>query len=96
MGNLIFKVNLRPPSRYTNLAQFIDAISGYLLVIAIPLAVILIIYAGIKMLLARGNPGEVQKAKDILWYVLIGLAIIVIGRGFISLITSIVGTPKVS
>jgi hypothetical protein len=39
---------------------------------------------------ARGDAGEVGKAKEMLKYAVIGLVIIFIGRGFISLIKSII------
>lgn len=89
-----FNINLVQPSRFRDLAEFVNAISGYILQLAIPLAVVLIIYAGVKFILARGNIGEVSKAKQILWYVFIGLAIVLIGRGFISLITSLISLPS--
>jgi len=85
-----FGFKLQNSSRFADVAQFVNAISGYVIQIAMALAVILIIYAGVRFILARGNPGEVGKAKTILWYVLIGLAIVIIGRGFISLILSII------
>ncbi len=40
------------------------------------LAVIFIIYSGLKFVMARGNPGELEKAKENLKYVLIGTAIL--------------------
>src|SRR6185436_19643159 len=95
MASINFNLNLPQSSQFKDLASFIDAISGYILKLSIPLAVILIIYAGVKFITARGNMGEISKAKTILWYVMIGLTIIFIGRGFISLITSLISLPDV-
>lgn len=64
-------------------------ISNWILNIAESLIVMLIIYAGVRFILSRGNPGEVQKAKSILWWALVGFAVILIGKGFIFIIDSV-------
>ncbi len=84
-----FKFEILPPNQYRNITEVIDAVSGYLFNIAIPISVIMIIYAGVRFLIARGDPGEVTKAKEILKYAVIGLAIMLIGKGFVSLINSV-------
>lgn len=61
----------------------------WLMNIAIPIAVAMIIYGGILFLTAGGNPGNVKKGRMVITYAVIGLAIIFIGRGFITLIQSI-------
>lgn len=84
-------LNIRPPGQFTELGELVDAISRYIFNISIPIGFGMIVYAGVRFLLARGNPQEVQKAKDILKYVVIGLAIIFIGRGFVTLIRDVLG-----
>ena len=49
----------------------------------------MIVWAGIRFLYSRGNPTEVTAAKKILQYAIVGLAIILIGSGFVTLIESI-------
>ena len=49
----------------------------------------MIIYSGIQILLSGGDPTKVTKGKKILLWVVVGLAAIFIGRGFIALIESI-------
>ena len=56
---------------------------------AIPIAVAMIVYAGILFLTSQGDPGKITKARQVLTYAVIGLAIILIGSGFITLIQSI-------
>lgn len=82
------------PIEAESFTDLINAIARFIFNISIPIAVILIIYAGIKFLLSRGIPAEVQKAKDILKYTLVGLAIVLIGRGFVSLIKSVLDLGK--
>jgi hypothetical protein len=64
-------------------------ISTWILNILGSLIVILIIYAGIRFMLSRGNPGEIQKAKAILKWALVGFAITLIGKGFVFLVDSV-------
>ena len=45
-------------------------------VIAGILCVVFIILAGLKFVLAQGEPAKIQKARDMLLYVFIGVAII--------------------
>ena len=49
-----------------------------------------ILYAGFLMLTAGPNPAKVQEAKKIIINVVLALAIILIGRGFITLIRSVI------
>ena len=68
----------------------INIASRWLLNISIPLAVMFILYAGFLMLTAGPNPGKGKQARTIIWNVVLALAIIFIGRGFITLIKSVI------
>lgn len=72
-----------------DLFGLIHAITSWLVTLAIPIAVIMIIYGGIMFLTAGSNPRNVEKGKDIIKYAIIGLAIVLIGHGFVTLIQSI-------
>lgn len=78
-----------------DLGGLVKVIAQWLFNLAIPIAVIMIIYAGILFLTARGNPTTITKAKDVLKWAVVGLAIILIGSGFVTLIQSILelGSP---
>lgn len=69
--------------------DLVKVIGKYIFNLAIPVAVIVIIYAGILMLTAGGNPSKFQKGAKALWYAVLGLTIIFIGKGFVTLIKSI-------
>ncbi len=53
----------------------IKAILTAVIQIGIPIAVLFIVYAGFKFVLARGNPGALQQAREGLLYTLIGIGI---------------------
>lgn len=74
----------------TNVVDLIFGITNWLFNIASSLIVILIIYSGVRFMISRGNPGEIQKAKGILYWALIGFAVVVIGKGFIYLLEGVI------
>jgi len=57
----------------------VKIIAQWLFNLAIPIAVAMIVYSGILFLTAQGEPAKVTKAKEVLKYAVIGLAIILIG-----------------
>lgn len=57
--------------------------------ISFPILIAVIIWSGIKFITSRGNSTELSKAKNILWWAIVGFVIILIGRGFVTLINSI-------
>ena len=71
-----------------------DAVITFLYYIGGPIVVTMILYAGFKFLFAKGDPGKVTEAKNILWYAIIGLVIILIGKGFITLLKSVIALGK--
>jgi hypothetical protein len=81
--------NLTNPIGITSFQDLIGIIGTWIFNLAIPVAIIIIIYAGIMMLTAGPNPANFKKGKDALKYAVIGLAIVLIGKGFVSLIQSI-------
>lgn len=54
-------------------------------------AVIMIIFSGVKMSMSAGNPGEVQKAKQILIYSIIGLIVSILAYAIVSIVLKEVG-----
>jgi hypothetical protein len=71
------------------LTDLLNVVADKLFYLAIPIAVLLIIYAGILYLYSRGDANMTKNARNILRYVIIGLAIVFINKGFIILIKSI-------
>lgn len=80
---------LKGMSPTQNVFDLVVIIADWILNIAGSLIIILIIYSGVRFLISRGNPSEIQKAKGILFWALVGFGVILIGKGFVYLIESV-------
>lgn len=77
---------------FPDLINLIDRIIQYvLLFLAIPIAAIMFVYAGILLLFSGGDPGAKTKAKGIFFNAVIGLVIAFAAFLIIKLIFSILG-----
>jgi hypothetical protein len=59
-----------------NLTQLLIQVLDAVTLVVFPFIVLFIVYAGFRMVAARGNPGEVSKAKEQIVYAIIGALII--------------------
>lgn len=78
---------LQNPLQMNDLVSVIVAIADILLILAVPIIIIFIVYAGFLYVTAQGNPTKIQDANRALLYALIGGAII-LGAKVISAIVA--------
>jgi hypothetical protein len=69
--------------------SLIAKISSYIIGVIGSLAVIMIIWAGILFVTAGANPSNVEKAKKVLLYAIIGIAISLAGAGLVAVIKAV-------
>jgi len=89
-GITIAAVEFKNPLREKTFEGLVELITTWLVRIATPIGVIVIVYAGAKFLMAKGEPNKINEAKTILWYAIIGLAIVFAAKGLVSLVQSII------
>lgn len=63
------------PIKANNIQELITAFLGIMIDIAVIISVLAFIFAGLKMVLARGNPEGIKEAKNMLLYTAIGACI---------------------
>ncbi|MEN9920700.1 MAG: hypothetical protein RL538_593 [Candidatus Parcubacteria bacterium] len=80
-GNISYA--LKNPLAFDSIEDFVVAILNVVIVIATPIVVLFIIFAGFKYVTARGNPGQIQEATQALTYAIIG-GVLIIGAVAIS------------
>ncbi len=71
------------PSKLTNplggidsLESLVVAILKALVAVGTPIAVLFLVYAGFKFVMAKGNPSEIQKAQETLMWTIVGIVIL--------------------
>lgn len=72
----------------------INRIISLLYWIAIPVAVLMILYGGFKILVAGGDPKKFSDGKKVILYAVIGLAIVLVSGGVVSIVKSVLGVDS--
>jgi len=72
--------------------ELINRITNYLMWIAIVLAPMMIIIAAFTFLTAGGNEKKVGTAKKMLMWAVIGLALVLVSKGIVSLLRDFLGS----
>jgi len=87
---------IKNPLAFDDIGSFIQAAADQVRNIAIIIAVIFLIWAGFKFVTAQGNESELKKAKEMLWYTIIGIAVILGAWVFVSAIKTTVDNLRAS
>ncbi len=74
------------PLKVTTLEGFLLAIIDILLIFAIPIMVFFIIFAGFKLVTARGNEEQISSARTMLTWAIIGAVIIIGARAIVDIV----------
>jgi len=61
---------------FSDIPSLIKGLVDIILRLATILAVLALVWVGLKFILAQGNPTEIAKARQALWWVIIGIAIL--------------------
>ncbi len=68
---------LQNPLNVNSFPQLIDRMFQAMLAVGVPIAVLFIVYAGFKLIMARGKPEKLTIAKTHLMYTLFGIALFI-------------------
>ena len=83
---IVFSETITFSSPVKNLEKLVLIILNYLFTAGLFLATILIVYAGILMISAGGNEEQFSKGKKLIIYAILGLLVVIMGRGLVDLI----------
>jgi len=88
-------VEISNPLTASTLDELIEGVINFIFTIATAVFPLMIVIGAFYFLTAAGNPQQVQTAKTIILYTIIGYAIILISRGLIYIVRNIIlgGTP---
>jgi hypothetical protein len=88
---LVSFAQIKNPLASTDVQALISKIVGYVVQVGAVIAVVAFIYAGFLFVKAKGNPKGLEEAKTVVFYTIIGVAIL-LGANLIAQI--VVGTIK--
>jgi magnesium-transporting ATPase (P-type) len=79
------------PTCNPSFTDIINKIINFIFWVGVVIFPIMAIIAGFLFLSSGGDPSKVKKAKDLLLYSIIGLFIVLLAKGIISVIKSLLG-----
>jgi purine-cytosine permease-like protein len=85
----ILGVDFPNPLRYNTFQELLNAIINFIFTLSLWIAPIMFIMAGFYYMTAQGEPEKVKKAKDIILYTAIGLAVVFSAKGLVALFQEI-------
>lgn len=88
---IVSAVEFQNPLEYETFGELIDAIIDFIFYIAVVVAPLMIIIGAFYLLTAGGDPKKIGTGKNIIIYTLIGLAIVMLARGLIAMVESVIG-----
>jgi len=77
-----------PLGKTSTINDLLLNIVGFLIVLAIPISMILVVYAGFLYITSAGNEEKVKKAQKALIWALVGFAVVLIARSVPTIITN--------
>jgi len=77
------------PLDATSFEALVKGIAKWFYRIMVPVAAIMVLYSGFLFLTSGGDEEKIKRAKKAITYTIVGVAIILIGAGFINLIKSL-------
>lgn len=84
-----YVIEIPNPLKAETFEQLINSLIDFLVKIGLPIATIMIVWSGILFMASGGDPEKVTRAKKMLLYTVIGYGILLLSKGIISLIISI-------
>lgn len=85
------QVTIPNPIGYNSVAELIHGVVNFIRNVALMIAPIIFIIAGLMYYFAGGNPEKAKNATNLIKYAIIGLVIILIANGITAVIKDIMG-----
>lgn len=82
------------PLKYGSFEELVGAITKFVFNMALVVAPIMIVIAGIMFVTSAGDPEKVKKAREVALYTVIGFAVIIAASGLIKVLQSLLGVSS--
>lgn len=77
-------------SKHQTISDVVDAVTKWIFILAMVIAPLMILLGGFYMLTSRGDPKMSNTGKDIIKWAIVGLAVILFAKAFVSIIKFVV------
>lgn len=94
VGGEIGGIKITNPLTSDNFKQLISNIADWLILIGIPVATLMFLWAGVLFATSAGDEKRIEKAKKTLIWAVIGLSIILISKGLSEIIKDLLSVKK--
>ncbi len=74
------------PINAGSIQEIADRIINFLLLLAAPIAVIMMVYAGYLFVTAADNKDQVSKARKTILYALVGIAVLALSKAMVNIV----------
>lgn len=91
--SLVEAIRIPNPLEAESFEELIENLIDFIFWVAVVIVPLMIIIAGFYFLTAAGNPEKVNTAKRIIFWSIVGFAIVLLAKGIISMIREIIGAP---
>ncbi|MBU4368428.1 pilin, partial [Patescibacteria group bacterium] len=81
--------NYRSPLSYCSIQELIQAATGWVLGLVSSIIILFLVYGGIMYTMAAGDETKMESAKNIIYYAILGLAIVLVSYTLITEIKTI-------
>lgn len=83
--------NPENPLKFGSVGELINQIADFIIIVALPIATIMIIYAAFLFITAGGSEDKVKKAKQVIILAVVGIAILLMAKGAALVIKDVLG-----
>ncbi len=87
-------VEIENPLSVGSFEELLDAFVDFIFWVGITLAPVMLIVAGFIFVTSAGSPERVNTAKKWALYTIIGLAIVLLAKGLVAVLQSVIGVPE--
>jgi len=88
--------SIQNPLNVSSVCSLLKVLLNIALLLGMPIAILFIVYAGFKLVLARGNPTELSKARNNLLWTFVGIFIFVGVWTFVNILATTLGSLGVT
>lgn len=78
------------PQSIEEFLNILEKIANWIFAILLAVALIFIVYAAFKFVTAAGNPANVEQARQMLLFAIVGIVVAVAARGIVAVAKSII------